>query len=91
MFTVKEVHQKTGVSLSRLYYEIDRGYIKTQERYGKTVISQKEVDGIMEREEQKRKLEPVEEYCGRKNMHRSHIEPDQMVKINGLFYMKGKE
>ena len=88
MFTVKEVFAKTGVPLSRLYYEIDRGYIKTQERYGKTVITQKEVDKILDREEKKRQLETLEDYCARKGIHRSHVPEEKIEKINGLFYVK---
>jgi len=88
MFTVKEVWQKTGIPLSRLYYEIQRGYIKTQDRYGKAVISQKELDGIIEREERKRQLEPLEAYCTRKGIHRSQVPEENLEKINGLFYVK---
>lgn len=74
MLTVQEVFEKTGVSESRIYYEIERGYIKTQKKYGRELITNAEFEKFKAKWERKRRLTAAPDYCFNHNITRNDFE-----------------
>ena len=74
MLTVKEVFEKTGVPEGRIYYEIERGYLKAVKKYNRMLITETEFRKFQEKVERKRRFLTIIQFCEKKGITRPQFQ-----------------